>query len=111
MSTVEFRVPSGRILPFFMAAQYEVGEIIGRGATGVVRRGRQVSPLRRDVAFKILRDDLAGDEGARVRFLEIEAIVSAARRSSRPSCATAKCWWGTSATVALCNFATTPCAA
>lgn len=60
--------------------RYELGPVIGRGAMGEVRRGRDTR-LDRDVAIKCLRQDLAADEGVRVRF-EDEAR-SAARLNHR----------------------------
>lgn len=47
--------------------RYEVGPVMGRGAMGEVRRGRDIR-LGRDVAIKRLRPDLAADDGVRRRF-------------------------------------------
>lgn len=55
--------------------RFEVGEVIGRGAMGEVRRGRDLR-LGRDVAIKHLRTDLAADAGVRARF-EDEARAAA----------------------------------
>ena len=50
-----------------VAGRYELQAVIGRGATGVVFRGRD-RVLKRDVAVKILHPDVAGDEIASARF-------------------------------------------
>lgn len=64
--------------------RFEVGEVIGRGAMGEVRRGRDLR-LGRDVAIKFLRRDLAADEGVRARF---EDEARAAARLSHPAIVT-----------------------
>lgn len=61
--------------PEVIDGRFEVGEIIGRGAMGEVRRGRDLR-LGRDVAIKFLRHDLAADGGVRARF-EDEARAAA----------------------------------
>ena len=58
-----------------LAGRYELGAILGRGATGVVYRGRD-RVLRRDVAIKVLYGDLAGHEETSSRF-EREAQLAA----------------------------------
>jgi serine/threonine-protein kinase len=47
--------------------RYEVGEVIGRGGMAQVHRGRDVR-LGRDVAIKLLRQDLASDPTFQSRF-------------------------------------------
>lgn len=64
--------------------RYEVGAVIGRGAMGEVRRGRDVR-LGREVAVKHLRADLAADRGVRSRF---EDEARAAARLSHPAIVT-----------------------
>lgn len=64
--------------------RYEVGAVIGRGAMGEVRRGRDVR-LGRDVAVKYLRADLAADRSVRSRF---EDEARAAARLSHPAIVT-----------------------
>lgn len=48
---------------------YDIFEVIGRGGTSIVHRGRQRS-LGREVAVKILRDDHKDDADGRRQFLE-----------------------------------------
>jgi serine/threonine-protein kinase len=55
---------------------YELLSKIGEGGMGIVYRARQVS-LRRTVAVKVLRDELAGDEAFITRFMR-EARLAAA---------------------------------
>jgi serine/threonine protein kinase len=58
-----------------MNSRFELGEVIGRGAVGIVHRGRQLRP-ERPVAIKVLRPEMAEDEAARSRFLR-EAEICA----------------------------------
>lgn len=57
-----------------LADRYEVGPVIGRGAMGEVRRGRDLR-LGRDVAIKYLRTDLAADA---------EVLLASRTRPERP---------------------------
>ena len=61
-----------------LAPRVVVNGLLGEGAMGAVYRGRDQS-LRRDVAIKVLRDDLAADPEARARFMR-EAQAAAALR-------------------------------
>ena len=54
---------------------YELQEEIGRGAMGIVYRGRQVT-LDRTVAVKVLLESLAGDESFVTRFIREARIVA-----------------------------------
>src|SRR5687768_4787740 len=54
---------------FVIDGRYEVGDVLGRGGMGEVRRARDLR-LHRDVAIKFLRADLAADPEARRRFEE-----------------------------------------
>lgn len=54
---------------------YELEEEIGRGAMGIVYRGRQVT-LDRVVAVKVLLENLAGDESFVVRFIREARLVA-----------------------------------
>ncbi|MEO5837386.1 MAG: serine/threonine-protein kinase [Acidimicrobiales bacterium] len=58
-----------------LAGRYELGEVLGRGATGVVHRGRD-RVLRRDVAIKLLYPDLAREPETSARFQQ-EAQLAA----------------------------------
>jgi serine/threonine protein kinase len=58
-----------------LADRYELGEVLGRGATGVVHRGRD-RVLRRDVAVKLLYPDLAREKETSARFQQ-EAQLAA----------------------------------
>jgi serine/threonine protein kinase len=49
-------------------AGYRVQSLVGRGGTGVVYRGTDLSP-ERPVALKLITPDLAEDERSRARFL------------------------------------------
>jgi serine/threonine protein kinase/Flp pilus assembly protein TadD len=60
---------------FSFGARYEVIAFVGRGGMGEVYRARDTR-LRRDVAIKILRRELAGDAARRQRF-EHEAQATA----------------------------------
>lgn len=51
--------PVGTVLSVPIIEGYTVGDEIGRGGFGVVYRGEQLVPVRRPVAIKILRTDLA----------------------------------------------------
>src|SRR5437016_603230 len=50
-----------------VAGRYELRAVLGRGATGVVYRGRD-RVLQRDVAIKILHLEVAGEDATSVRF-------------------------------------------
>jgi hypothetical protein len=52
---------------FVVAGRYQVGDVLGRGGMGEVRRARDLR-LNRDVAIKFLRADLAAQPEARHRF-------------------------------------------
>lgn len=54
-----------------LADRYEIGEVLGRGGMGEVRRAHD-RRLKRDVAIKFLRPDLAAQPDVRARF-ETEA--------------------------------------
>ncbi len=54
---------------------YELEEEIGRGAMGIVYRGRQVT-LDRVVAVKVLLENLANDESFVVRFTREARLVA-----------------------------------
>ena len=58
-----------------LADRYELGAVLGRGATGVVHRGRD-RVLRRDVAIKLLYPDLARETETSTRFQQ-EAQLAA----------------------------------
>lgn len=63
------------------AGRYQLGDVLGHGATAVVVRGHD-RDLDRDVAIKILAENLAADQGTRERFLR-EARTAA--RWSHPN--------------------------
>lgn len=54
-------------VPRILAGRYEVGELIGRGGMAEVHAGRDTR-INRDVAIKILREDLASDPLFQERF-------------------------------------------
>jgi hypothetical protein len=56
-----------------LGSQYELFEVIGRGATGTVRRA-SVRGGGPPLAAKLLREDLAADPAVRARFLQ-ESVV------------------------------------
>ncbi|MEO8692741.1 MAG: serine/threonine-protein kinase [Acidimicrobiales bacterium] len=58
-----------------LADRYELGAVLGRGATGVVHRGRD-RVLRREVAIKLLYPDLARERETSARFQQ-EAQLAA----------------------------------
>ena len=55
-----------------MTGRYEIGDEVGRGATSVVHRGRDLR-LSRDVAVKVLRADHDQDPAFRSRFRRLAA--------------------------------------
>ena len=55
-------------------SDFELYEELGRGGMGVVHRARQAA-VDREVAIKVIRPDLAGDEAVRSRFLD-EAVAT-----------------------------------
>lgn len=63
-----------------VAGRYRVLERIGRGGMGTVYRAHQIA-MRRDVALKVLRQDLAGDPTTVTRF---EREAHAAARITSP---------------------------
>src|SRR5437773_1187268 len=67
--------------------RYRLGELIGKGACGVVYEGFSLAPAlathrRRRVAIKLLASDQANDPGATARFMH-EAFL--ASRFSHPN--------------------------
>lgn len=61
-----------------LGGRYQLGEILGHGGVSEVRRARDTR-LGRDVAVKVLRDDLVDDEILRTRFrrrIELAATLS-----------------------------------
>jgi tetratricopeptide (TPR) repeat protein len=73
----EVTLPPGTVL----AGRYLVGALLGRGGMGTVYAVRD-GDLDEDVALKLLRPDLAHDEGYRTR---LRAEVRLARRVSHPN--------------------------
>ena len=63
------------VTPVTLAGRYELGESLGRGGMGEVRTGRDLR-LRREVAVKLLRPEMAIQPLVRERF-EIEARAAA----------------------------------
>ena len=61
--------------PQLLGERYEIGGVLGRGGMAEVHRGRDLR-LGREVAVKVLRQDLARDPSAQVRFRR-EAQASA----------------------------------
>jgi serine/threonine-protein kinase len=61
--------------PRLLGGRYELGETLGYGGMAEVHRGRDTR-LGREVAIKVLRQDLARDNGFQARF-EREAQNSA----------------------------------
>ncbi|MEP6560661.1 MAG: protein kinase, partial [Nakamurella sp.] len=55
------------ITDHLLAGRYQVGDVVGQGDMSVVLRGRDLR-LGRDVAIKVLRGDLVGDELSEARF-------------------------------------------
>ena len=58
-----------------MTGRYEIGDEVGRGATSVVHRGRDLR-LSRDVAVKVLRADHDQDPAFRSRFRRLAASAA-----------------------------------
>src|SRR3712207_9528529 len=62
--------------PSVLGERYEIGGVLGRGGMAEVHRGRDLR-LGREVAVKVLRQDLARDPSAQVRFRrEAQAAAS-----------------------------------
>jgi serine/threonine-protein kinase len=62
--------------PSVLGERYEIGGVLGRGGMAEVHRGRDLR-LGREVAVKVLREDLARDPSAQVRFRrEAQAAAS-----------------------------------
>ena len=69
--------------PEVLAGRYQILETLGEGGMGIVYRGFDVD-LEETVAIKLLRADLAGDDGLRARF---RREVKLARRVTHPNVA------------------------
>ncbi len=63
------------ITDYLLSERYQVGDVIGQGTMSVVLRGRDTR-LGRDVAIKVLRDDLVGDARYVARFRHEAANAS-----------------------------------
>jgi beta-lactam-binding protein with PASTA domain/tRNA A-37 threonylcarbamoyl transferase component Bud32 len=62
--------------PSVLGERYEIGGVLGRGGMAEVHRGRDLR-LGREVAVKVLRNDLARDPSSQVRFRrEAQAAAS-----------------------------------
>jgi len=62
--------------PSLLGERYEIGGVLGRGGMAEVHRGRDLR-LGREVAVKVLRQDLARDPSSQVRFRrEAQAAAS-----------------------------------
>ena len=62
--------------PRMLGQRYEVGEVLGRGGMAEVHRGRDIR-LGREVAIKVLRNDIARDPTFQARFRrEAQAAAS-----------------------------------
>jgi len=62
--------------PQVLGERYEIGGVLGRGGMAEVHRGRDLR-LGREVAVKVLRNDLARDPSSQVRFRrEAQAAAS-----------------------------------
>jgi hypothetical protein len=61
--------PGGAGLPPPAVPGYELSELLGRGGMGTVFQGYDIT-LERDVAVKVLREELQGAEGLARRFVE-----------------------------------------
>jgi serine/threonine-protein kinase len=73
----------GAALPDVLAGRYQILETIGEGGMGIVCRGFDLD-LEETVAIKLLRGDLARDDGLRARF---RREVKLARRVTHPNVA------------------------
>lgn len=69
MSDGERTAPIGIVPPTLAEGRYETGELLGSGGMGLVVAARD-TVLGRDVAIKLLADNLAFDADARSRFEE-----------------------------------------
>ena len=68
-------ISMGRYIGRMLDNRYEILEVIGQGGMAVVYKAR-CHLLNRNVAIKILRDDIAADEEFRVRFKkEAQAVA------------------------------------